>query len=59
MTSKHLYDSQCFDLAEAFLRDEPDLYNERVLEELSWEIQQTIESFIEDARHQLEKRDRS
>jgi len=40
------YDSKCYDLAEAFLSDEPALNNEALCHELALEIQQTIENFI-------------
>lgn len=40
------YDSKCADLAEAFLEDEPHLWNDRRVEELAILIQKTIEGYI-------------
>jgi hypothetical protein len=41
------YDSRCYDLAEIFLSDEPDLNNEKAKHSLALEIQQVIEDEIE------------
>lgn len=40
------YDSKCYDLAEAFLEDEPHLNTEGRRDELAQLIQTTIEDFI-------------
>ena len=45
--NKHSYDSKCFDLAEAFLGDEPHIPKEAT-GDLAQEIQQCIEDFIDD-----------
>ena len=44
------YDQKCFDLAKAFLEDEPDLDNERGAEELAQAIQEVIEAWIEEQK---------
>lgn len=41
------YDQKCYDLAEAFLSDEPHLNTEKYRDLLAKEIQQAIEDFIE------------
>jgi hypothetical protein len=46
MTKKKNYDQKCFDLAEAFLEDEPHLATERRTDELAALIQSTIEDYI-------------
>lgn len=51
------YDTKCYDLAEAFLEDEPALNNESHRKALAQEIQNAIESFIEDARRNYEPPD--
>lgn len=44
------FDSKCYDLAEAFLSDEPNLFTEGKCNELAALLQQTIEDFIADRR---------
>ena len=44
-----LYDSKCWELADAFLSDVPHLATVQRIEELSGLIQQTIESYIKHA----------
>lgn len=43
------FDSKCYELAEAFLADEPDLDTEANRRALAAEIQDVIEGFIADA----------
>lgn len=45
MTTK-TYDPKCFDLAEAFLDDEPHLATDRRVDELAALIQRAIEDYI-------------
>jgi hypothetical protein len=45
-----MYDSSCYELAELFLMDEPELANEANTKELAQAIQDAIEDFIENAR---------
>lgn len=40
------FDSKCYDLAEAFLEDQPGMNYERLYNELAIRIQQTVEDFI-------------
>lgn len=54
MTRK-TYDQKCFDLAEAFLSDEPQLNTEAARVTLAIEIQQCIENEIEFMRSMMEK----
>jgi hypothetical protein len=44
------YDSRCYDLAEIFLLDEPELASEVNTKELAQAIQDAIENFIADAK---------
>jgi hypothetical protein len=48
-----MFDSKCYDLAEAFLQDEPELATEANIRALAERIQQTIEDFFAD-RHASE-----
>lgn len=56
MTLK-LFDSKCYDLASAFLDDEPGLFTDARCNELAAEIQQVIEGFIADAMRNYEPPD--
>lgn len=47
---KKLYDPQCYELAKAFLLEEPLIDSEEAREELASDIQRTIEDFIFDAK---------
>jgi hypothetical protein len=40
------YDTKCYDLAKAFLEDEPDLLCDEYIDELAKDIQTCIEDFI-------------
>jgi hypothetical protein len=51
------FDSKCYDLASAFLEDEPNLFTEGGCNELAAAIQQTIEDFIADYRRNYEPPD--
>lgn len=51
------YDLKSYDLAEAFLEDEPHLNNERRRHELALLIQATIEDFITDEQNNYEPPD--
>jgi hypothetical protein len=52
------FDSKCYDLASAFLEDEPVAYgDDRFCQELAARIQQTIEDFIAEARSNYEPPD--
>ena len=44
------YDTKCYDLADAFLEDEPALRTEPNRKKLAQEIQTAIENWIKDAR---------
>jgi hypothetical protein len=46
------YDSRCYDLAEIFLEDEPNLNTDQHKRELAGRIQETIESEIQWMRDQ-------
>ena len=46
MTKRAFYDQKSYDIAEAFLEDEPHLNTEKRRDELAQEIQRTIENFI-------------
>jgi hypothetical protein len=41
------YDTRCYELAEAFLTDTPDINNEKNRDELAQRIQQTAEDWIQ------------
>lgn len=57
MTTK-TFDSRCYDLASAFLDDEPVAFgDDRFCVELASRIQQTIEDFIAEARSNYEPPD--
>ena len=45
-TPQH-FDTKCYDLAAAFLEDEPELNTEQIRNELAGDIQQCIEDYIE------------
>jgi len=51
------FDSKCYDLASAFLEDEPALFTDAKCNALAAEIQQTIEDFIADAKRNYEPSD--
>lgn len=51
------FDSKCYDLASAFLEDEPSLFTDAKCNELAALIQQTIEDFIGDAQRNCEPAD--
>jgi hypothetical protein len=51
------YDSKCFDLADAFLSDEPHLATDKNTDELAATIQSTIEDFIADKQRNYEPPD--
>ena len=55
--SEATYDSKSYDLAEAFLEDEPHLNTEGRRVELAKVIQQAIEDCIEDMRRNYEPPD--
>lgn len=57
MAKMKLFDIKCYDLASAFLEDEPGLFTDRYCRELAAEIQQLIEDFITDARANYEPSD--
>jgi hypothetical protein len=44
------YDTKCYELAEAFLSDEPGLDTGKNIDQLAKDIQQVIEDFIESAK---------
>lgn len=44
------YDEKCYDLASAFLEDEPGLFNHKNSNELAGVIQRAIEDYIKVAR---------
>lgn len=46
MATVKTYDPRCYELAETFLADEPDLNNEQAKHSLALEIQQCIEDEI-------------
>jgi hypothetical protein len=46
------YDTKCYELAEAFLSDEPEIDTEKNRDLLAKDIQQAIEDFIESAKEQ-------
>ena len=52
MTGKS-YDPKCYELAEHFLADEPDLDSEQAREILALELQQSAETWIEEWRAAL------
>lgn len=52
------YDTKCFNLAEGFLSDEPDLDTERNRRRLATTIQRAIEDEIAGFRFELEERRR-
>lgn len=58
-TSAKTFDSKCYDLASAFLEDEPNLFTDANCNELAAEIQRTIEDFIADAKRNSEPQDAS
>ena len=41
-----MYDSRCYDIAEAFLADEPTINKEEMVKKLAQFIQDNIENFI-------------
>jgi hypothetical protein len=45
----HTYDTKCYELAEHFLAEEPNLNDEGYRRALAWAIQSTIEEFMQDA----------
>lgn len=51
------FDSRCYDLASAFLEDEPNLFTEQGCTELAKRIQQAVEDFIAEARDNYEPPD--
>jgi hypothetical protein len=44
------YDNKCYELAEAFLSDEPEIDTAKNRDQLAKDIQQVIEDFIESAK---------
>lgn len=50
------YDVKCFDLAEHFLQDEPELNSDANAAELAAEIQEAIEDWLDIARLNEQKR---
>lgn len=55
--SAKTFDPKCYDLASAFLEDEPGLHTEARCNELAALIQQAIEDFITDERNNYEPPD--
>ena len=47
MTTVKSYDSKCWDLADAFLSDEPHLHDTDRIGKLALKIQEAIEDFVE------------
>lgn len=56
-STAYSFDSKCYDLANVFLEDEPNLFTDDGCKELAQRIQQTIENFIEEARRNYEPPD--
>lgn len=52
-----MFDSKCYDLASAFLEDEPDLFTDKKSKELARVIQDAIEDYIYDQRKNCEPRE--
>lgn len=52
-----MYDTKCYDLAEAFLEDEPHLATTKRMCELAELIQMTIEDYIASERRNYEPSD--
>lgn len=44
------YDPQCYDLADTFLSDEPELKSHENVDQLAQRIQDAIEQFIEEKK---------
>jgi hypothetical protein len=53
------FDSKCYDLAEHFLQDEPDLDNEDRRKELAQEIQEAVEAWFLAERDERDVKDPS
>jgi hypothetical protein len=51
------YDTKCYDLAEAFLEDEPAMNTESRRKDLAGTIQQAIEDWLDHERDNLEPPD--
>lgn len=51
------FDTKCYELAEHFLQDEPDLDNEERRKDLAQEIQESIEAFLLGQREERDLKD--